>query len=187
MTTDSPTGAPHAFDLDEARAVLARTPTLLDALLRGLPAAWTTATEGPGTWSPRDIVGHLCHGERADWIPRVRHLLEHGTAVAFTPFDREAQFIESAGKPLDTLLHEFTRLRAASLDALAALELSEADLDRPGLHPSLGTVTLRQLLATWVAHDLDHVMQIARVMGRRYADDVGPWRAYLRVINGTGS
>jgi hypothetical protein len=117
-------------------------------------------------------------------MPRVRRILEHGDTLAFDPFDRDAQFTESAGRPLDLLLDEFRTLRAQNLADLAALELSDADLDRPGLHPALGHVTLRQLLATWVAHDLDHVMQIARVMARQYADEVGPWRAYLRIVNG---
>lgn len=187
MSTDSPVSADRprrAYDLTEATALLSRTPATLDALLRGLPEAWVTANEGPGTWSPYDIVGHLNHGERADWMPRLRRILEHGDGRAFEPFDREAQFTESAGRSLDTLLDDFAALRAGNLADLAALHLTDADLARPGLHPSLGRVTLRQLLATWVAHDLDHVVQIARVMGRLYADEVGPWRQYLRVING---
>ena len=171
-----------AFTIPDAHALLARTPATLDAWLRGLPDAWVTATEGPSTWSAYDIVGHLIHGDRADWIPRARRILEHGESRAFEPFDREAQFRESAGRSLDDLLDEFARVRAASLEALEALALSEADLERRGTHPAFGSVTLGQLLSTWVAHDLDHVMQIARVMARRYDGDVGPWRAYLRII-----
>lgn len=185
MTTSPTPDAPPAFDLAEARALLARTPAVLDVLLRGLPAPWVTATEGPATWSPFDVVGHLIHGEHADWMPRVRRLLEDGESRAFDPFDRDAQLSASAGRSLHELLDQFAAARGASLADLDALALTPDDLDRTGLHPALGVVTLRQLLSTWVAHDLDHLMQIARVMGRRYASDVGPWQAYLRVINGT--
>ncbi len=187
MADAEPGHARPTFDLREARAILARTPVVLDTWLRDLPDAWLAATEGPGTWSPYDVVGHLIHGDRADWIPRARRILEHGEALPFDPFDRDAQFRESAGRSLPDLLDEFARTRRQALDDLDAMALSEADLDRRGTHPALGAVTLRELLATWTAHDLDHVMQIARVMGRRYADDVGPWRAYLRIINGIGS
>jgi hypothetical protein len=169
----------------EAAALLARTPGMLDAWLRGLPECWIVAHEGRDTWSPIDIVGHLIHGERADWMPRVRWILDRGDSMAFEPFDRLAQFRESAGRSLPDLLDEFARLRQASLRELAALQVDETALDRPGMHPSLGAVTLRQLLATWVAHDLDHVTQVARVMATQYADEVGPWRAYLRVISGS--
>jgi len=171
--------------ISEASALLARTPGTLDAWLRGLPEGLLVAHEGGDTWSAIDIVGHLNHGERMDWMPRVRRILEYGDSVAFEPFDRFAQFRESAGKSLPDLLDEFARLRAANVRELIALHLDDVALDRPGLHPSLGGVTLRQLLATWVAHDLDHVTQIARVMARQYADEVGPWRAYLRVMSGS--
>lgn len=172
------------FDLAEAMAVLARTPPTLDALLRGLPEGWIRAHEGGDTWSPYDVLGHLIHGEKADWIPRARIILEHGEAQPFPKFDRFAQFEDSSDRTLDSLLDEFRVRRRESLRALASLRVTEAELDQRGRHPALGAVTLRQLLATWVAHDLDHVMQIARVMGRQYADEVGPWRAYLRVISG---
>ena len=178
MTTGRP------FALDDAVALLERTPAALDMVLRGLPDGWTHANEGGDTWSPFDVIGHLIHGERTDWIPRVRTVLEHGESTAFEPFDRFAQFEESKGKPLGDLLDEFARLRAENLRALAGFALTEADLDRRGRHPALGVVTLRMLLATWVAHDLDHLMQVARVLGRQYASEVGPWRAYLRVISG---
>jgi hypothetical protein len=171
--------------MDEAVAILTRTPATLDALLRGLPNSWITAHEGVDTWSPFDVVGHLIHGERTDWLPRVKIILEHGNTRAFATFDRYAQFTESAGRPLAELLDEFARLREDNLRALAQLRVTDEDLDRRGQHPALGVVTLRQLLATWVAHDLDHVVQIARVLARQYADEVGPWRAYLRVISGT--
>lgn len=170
------------FVMEEAAAILERTPAALDALLRGLPDGWIAAHEGGETWSPFDVVGHLVHGERTDWMARARMILEQGEARAFDPFDRFAQFRDSAGKTLADLLDEFAALRRANLQALAALRLSEADLDRRGRHPEFGTVTLRQLLATWVAHDLDHLFQISRVLARQYADEVGPWRAYLRVV-----
>ena len=170
-----------AFDINEAAAILERTPGALRALLGGLPEAWTAADEGPGTWSPYDIVGHLVHGERTDWIPRVRRLLEHGEAVPFDPFDRFAQFTESHGRPLDALLDEFAALRAGSLRDLAALRLAPADLARTGAHPAFGRVTMAQLLSTWTAHDLGHLAQACRVMAGRYREDVGPWREYLPI------
>jgi len=178
---DESNRARRPFVMDEAVAILAQTPATLDALLRGLPDTWTTAHQGGATWSPYDVVGHLIHGERADWIPRARIILEHGEDRAFEPFDRLAQLEESRGKSLADLLDEFAARRAESLRALEAMALTGSDLDRRGCHPAFGPVTLRQLIATWVAHDLDHVMQIARVLGSQYADEVGPWRAYLRV------
>jgi hypothetical protein len=172
------------FDLPEATAHLARTPAVLDAWLRHLPGAWLQVNEGEETWGPFIVVGHLIHGEKTDWMPRLRRILEHGESVPFDPYDRFAQFRDSAGKSVGELLDEFAALRAENLRQLEALELDQADLDRIGRHPSLGTVTIRQLLATWVAHDYDHVIQIARVMANQYADEVGPWRQYLRVISG---
>jgi hypothetical protein len=183
MTT-TPDRTRRPFALDEATAILSRTPATLDALLRGLPVGWIQAHEGGDTWSPYDVIGHLIHGERTDWMGRVRIILEHGESRAFDPFDRFAQFRESEGRSLENLLGEFAALRVSNLAALAALNLTAADLDRRGRHPSFGMVTLRQLLATWVAHDLDHISQIARVLARQYTDEVGPWRAYLRIING---
>ena len=171
--------------LEEATALLARTPGVLDSWLRGLPQGWLAAHEGGETWSPTDVLGHLVHGERMDWMPRVHRILEHGTARPFEPFDRMAQFRDFAGVPVPALLDEFARARGSSLRDLASLMLDEETLDRAGMHPSLGGVTLRQLLAAWVAHDLDHVTQIARVMARQYTEEVGPWRAYLRVISGS--
>jgi hypothetical protein len=173
------------FVLHEAVTILSRTPATLDALLRGLPESWTVANEGGDTWSPFDILGHLIHGERTDWMARARLILEHGEARPFNRFDRFAQFAESEGRTLAGLLDEFATVRQDNLRELAALALTNADLDRQGRHPDLGVVTLRQLLATWVAHDLDHVMQISRVLGRQYSDQVGPWRAYLRIIHET--
>ena len=175
---------PDEFRLDEAVALLSRTPRLLDAWLRGLPEAWLAATEGEGTWSPTDVLGHLIHGETTDWMPRLRRILAAGESLPFEPFDRYAQFRESAGKSCAELLDELARLRAANLGELTRLGLDEAGLERRGRHPALGSVTLRELLATWVAHDLDHLVQIARVLAHRYRDEVGPWRAYLRIISG---
>jgi hypothetical protein len=177
--------ATRPFVMEEAVAILARTPATLDALLRGLPDGWTAANEGGDTWSPFDVIGHLIHGERTDWVPRARIILEHGEARAFEKFDRLAQFAESDGRTLPILLDEFASLRQESLRQLAALGLTVEDLDRRGRHPAFGVVTLRQLLATWVAHDLDHIMQISRVLARQYSEEVGPWRAYLRIIGGT--
>jgi hypothetical protein len=173
------------FVLTDAIAILARTPSTLDALLRGLPESWTGADEGEDTWSPFDVMGHLIHGEQVDWIPRAKIILAHGDTRAFDKFDRFAQFAASAGRTLPDLLDDFARLRETNLRELGSLELTDPDLDRVGRHPELGKVTLRQLLSTWVTHDLDHVVQIARVLARQYSDEVGPWRAYLRVISGT--
>jgi hypothetical protein len=172
------------FHFDEALPLLRRTPTVVRALLLDLPGSWIEATEGPGTWSPFDVVGHLIHGERTDWMPRVEHMLRHGDAVAFPAFDREAMFAASKGLSLRELLDTFGRLRAANLDRLAALGLTDADLARRGRHPELGVVTLSQHLATWVAHDLSHVGQVVRVMARQYSTAVGPWRVYLSILGG---
>jgi hypothetical protein len=172
------------FAMEEAVAVLARTPPTLDALLRDLPDGWIVAHEGGESWSPFDVVGHLIHGERTDWVPRARIILDRGEARAFDKFDRFAQFGDSQEQTLASLLDKFAALRQENLQELAALRLTADDLNRRGRHPELGVVTLRQLLSTWVAHDLDHVVQIARVMARQYSDEVGPWRAYLRIISG---
>jgi hypothetical protein len=170
------------FDLAKAIPVLTRTPGVLDARLRDLPGEWIMGTEGPKTWSPFDVVGHLIHGDRTDWMPRVEHLLQLGETTPFHTVDRFAQFEASRAGKMPQLLDEFRQLRLASLGRLAALELTAADLERTGTHPMFGRVTLGELLATWVAHDLDHIVQIARVMGRQYTDAVGPWRQYLRII-----
>jgi uncharacterized damage-inducible protein DinB len=167
--------------IGEAVAVLERTPAALAGMLRGLPDGWITATEGEGTWSPYVVVGHLIHAEHTDWMTRVRHILA-GETRPFDPFDREAQFADSQGRTLDELLTTFAGLRRVSLNALAGFGLTAAELDRRGQHPSLGEVTLGQLLATWVVHDLDHVGQIARVMAKRYGAAVGPWQEYLSIL-----
>jgi hypothetical protein len=167
----------------EAIAVLARTPATLNALLRGLPNIWVRRNEGNDTWSAFDIVGHLIFGERTDWMPRARIILENGEARPFDPFDRFAQFRESQDKSLEQLLDDFARLRKENLSALQALNLQPEDLSRRGRHPALGVVTLSELLATWAVHDLTHVHQLSRVMAHQYGDAVGPWSAYLGVLH----
>ena len=174
------------FCLDQTIALLTRTPTALDALLRGLPENWVRTTEGKDTWSAFDIVGHLIVGERTDWMPRVRTILEFGEARAFAPFDRFAQEKESRGKSLEQLLDEFARLRRENLAALRALDLQPEDLSRRGTHPAFGGVSLSQLLATWAVHDLTHLHQASRVMAHQYRDAVGPWSAYLGVLHCNG-
>ena len=171
------------FELGNAIAVLERTPATLRSLLLGLPSAWTDATEGPDTWSPYVVVGHLIQGERSDWIPRARIILAQGPERRFTPFDRFAQFRDSEGKSLTELLDEFAQLRAANLSTLKSWQLTDAQLALEGQHPAFGAVTLRQLLATWVAHDLGHVVQVSRVMAKQYRDAIGPWTEYLSVMN----
>lgn len=171
------------FRLDHATDILGRTPATLDSLLRGLPDEWALSNEGPDSWSPFDVVGHLIHAEEADWIPRARIILEHGERRAFEPFDRVAMFEHSKGKSLGELLDRFGRLRAESLRELEAMSLTPETLAKRGLHPEFGAVTLGQLLSTWVVHDLGHVGQITRVMAKRYGEAVGPWRAYLPVLS----
>ncbi|HEV8522989.1 MAG TPA: DinB family protein [Terriglobales bacterium] len=171
------------FQLAEAVEVLTRTPATLNTMLRGLPQGWIRATEGRETWSPFDVVGHLIHGELTDWMPRLRIILEQGESRPFDPFDRFAQFENSKGKTLEQLLDEFSGLRAENVLDLNRLALRPEQFAVKGTHPALGTVTLGQLLATWVVHDLTHIVQISRVMAKRYGDDVGPWRAYLSVLN----
>jgi uncharacterized damage-inducible protein DinB len=170
------------FSFDDALPVLRSTPWALRAWLKELPDSWIRANEGADTWSPFDIVGHLIHGERTDWMDRVEVILAHGESRPFTPFDRFAQFEASQGKSLRQLLDTFAELRAANLVRLESLGLGREDFDRRGRHPELGQVTLGQLLATWVAHDLSHLGQIARVMGRHYTEAVGPWVEYLPML-----
>ncbi len=174
------------YHLQNSIALLARTPATLDALLRDLPDAWTRSNEGENTWSAFDIVGHLIHGERTDWMPRVRIILESGEARPFEKFDRRAQERESAGKSLAQLLDEFARLRSENLAGLRALNLGPDQLARRGRHPELGVVTLSELLATWAAHDLTHLHQISRIMAHQYRDMVGPWTEYLGVMHCAG-
>ena len=172
-----------SFDLHDGVAILERTPAAFRALLSGLPDTWIAGDEGPDTFSPFDNVGHLIHGEHADWIPRARIILAQGATRTFEPYDRFAQVRESAGKTLAQLLDEFAEIRASNLTTLSGWNLTDAQLSLPGEHPALGTVTLRQLLATWVAHDLGHLAQTSRVMAKQYREAVGPWRAYLPVMD----
>jgi hypothetical protein len=175
-----------AFSLDDAIAVLSRTPATLNALLRGLPDMWVRRNEGRDTWSAFDIMGHLIAGERTDWIPRLRIILETGEARQFEPFDRLAQFEENQGRSLDQLLDDFARLRRENLAALQALNLQHEDLTRRGRHPALGVVTLSELVATWAVHDLTHIHQLSRVMAHQYRNAVGPWSAWLGVLQCAG-
>lgn len=171
------------FDLHAGVAVLERTPVTLREMLAGLPAQWIDVDEGPETWSPYAVIGHLVHGERTDWIPRARIILEQGANRRFEPFDRFAQFRDSKGKPLEKLLDELAELRRRNLATLSGWRLTDRELALEGQHPELGLVTLRQLLATWVAHDLGHIAQIARVMAKQYRDAIGPWRAYMSIMD----
>ena len=180
-TSLQPTVLP--FDVENGAAILERTPRVLRALLSGLSAVWVNGTEGDQTWSPYDNVGHLLHGEKTDWIQRAEIILAQGENRRFTPFDRLAQFRDSAGKPLEELLDEFETVRRANVETLRRWKLTEAQLELEGIHPAFGAVTLRQLLSTWVAHDLGHIAQISRVMAKQYRDAIGPWKAYLPVMD----
>lgn len=162
--------------------VLRRTPGTLRELLGDLDEAWSRATEGPETFSPFDVVGHLIDGEETDWIPRARIILARGPDPVFAPYDRFRHRTRNAQRSLGSLLEEFARLRAANLEVVRSWQLTETQLDLPGTHPSLGRVTLRQLLATWVVHDLGHLAQVARVMAKQYREELGPWAAYLPVV-----
>lgn len=173
-------------NLQDSIALLARTPFALNALLRDLPGTWTLRNEGELTWSAFDVVGHLIHGERTDWMPRVKMILQFGETKAFEPFDRRAEERQSQGRSLAQLLDQFAQLRSESLDELRALNLQPEALPRRGRHPALGVVTLSQLLATWAVHDLTHLHQISRVMAYQYCEAVGPWSAYLGVLQCTG-
>lgn len=170
------------FDLTDAFVLLPRTPPALRALLTDLPDPWLKGTEGPDTWSPFDVVGHLIDGEETDWIPRARIILARGENPAFEPFDRFAHLRRNRETPLSVLLDRFAVLRAENLAALEAFGLTPADLALEGVHPELGRVTLGELLATWVAHDLGHIGQVVRVMAKQYGTAVGPWRRYLPVL-----
>ncbi len=173
-------------NLQDTISLLARTPASLNALLRDLPETWTFRNEGENTWSVFDVVGHLIHGERTDWMPRTKIVLEFGETHPFESFDRWGHVRESQGKSLGWLLDEFARLRSDNLGELRALNLRQEDLERRGLHPALGIVTLSELLATWAIHDLTHLHQISRVMAHQYRGDVGPWSQYLGVLQCTG-
>ena len=170
------------FDLEKSIEVLERTPFVLESLLNGLSDDWTTANEGTETWSPYDVMGHLIHGDKTDWIARLEICLTDGPNKTFAKFDRFAQFEESKGKTLDDLLTELKVVRAHNLAILRSKKLTPADYERTAIHPAFGEVKLSQLLSTWVAHDMDHIFQISRVMAKQYKDEVGPWVEYLRIL-----
>lgn len=173
-------------NLNHTIAILSRTPAAIDVLLRGLPEMWTSRNEGENTWSVFDVISHLIHAERTDWMPRARVILQFGETRKFEPFDRWAQAQESEGKSLTQLLDEFAHLRSESLAELRALNLRREDFERRGRHPALGLITLSELLATWAAHDLNHIHQISRIMAHQYREAVGPWSAYLGVLKCDG-
>ena len=173
-------------NLEQTISVLRHTPRALDALVRGLPESWIHANEGENTWSVFEVVGHLIDSERQNWIPRAKWLLQHGETKAFPPFDRGGLLRETQGRSLGQLLDEFARVRSENLEALPGLELQEKDLERRGMHPALGAVTLANLLATWAAHDLTHLHQISRIMANQYREAVGPWTRFLGVMQCAG-
>ncbi|HWG85169.1 MAG TPA: DinB family protein [Deinococcales bacterium] len=172
----------EAFTLDETTAVLERTPRALDALLRGISPGWQHANEGEGTWSPFEVVGHLVHTDETAFLPRARHILDHGESRPFEPLDRFAQLSRFPDWTLEALLDRFAAVRSENLVALRGWNLTSEQLQARGLHPQLGPVTLRQLLATWAAHDLSHLGQVVRVMAKRYAAEVGPWSVNLSIL-----
>jgi DinB superfamily len=171
------------YNLERSYEILERTPRVFRELLSGIGEEWTTSNEGPDTFSPYDVIGHLIHGEKTDWVPRAKIILEHGVSKPFTPYDRFAQIEESRGKTLDQLLDEFQKMRTENLKWFGALTLSEVELDKKGMHPGLGEVSLRNLLVTWVVHDLTHIAQVGRVMAKQYREEMGPWPAYFRVLD----
>lgn len=170
------------FNLDQTIAILERTPVVLRDLLEGLHIDWIQNNEGKETWSAFDIVGHLIHGEKTDWIKRVRIILERDDKH-FEPFNRFAMFEASRGKSLGQLMNEFEDLRKKNIKTLKNLKIREQDLNKEGIHPDFGEVTLKQLLSTWAVHDLNHIYQISRVMAKQYKEEVGPWHQYLRIVN----
>ncbi|TAK62357.1 MAG: DinB family protein [Bacteroidetes bacterium] len=170
------------FQLSEAITTLERTSDVLNHLLKNMPAAWLTSNEGENTFSPYDVVGHLIHGEEADWIPRATLILTKGESQPFEPFDRFAMYTKFKSKSIDELLAMFASAREQSLATLKSWNLTEEQLNLKGTHPALGTVTLKQLLATWVVHDLNHISQITRVISKQYTGEVGAWKEYLSIL-----
>ena len=171
------------FDLTRSLEILAHTPTVLRAYLGHLSDDWLRHNEGPDTWSPYDVLGHLIHGEKTDWTTRMRIIMDQSAERTFTPFDRFAQFETDQTRPVGVLLDEFALLRADNLAFLTSQDISEADWQKTGLHPALGEVTLQQLIATWTVHDLGHLAQISRTLAKQYKEQVGPWQAYLSVLH----
>lgn len=171
------------FSINKTIEILERTPRVLDALLRDISDDWAMSNEGPDTFSPYDVVGHLVHGERTDWVARMEIILSDGANKTFVPYDRFAQYEESKGKTLDQLLDEFKIVRAKNIELLRSKNLKENDFTRTGIHPSFGEVQLSQLLATWAAHDLTHIAQVTRVMAKQYKEEMGPWPQYFRILS----
>lgn len=171
------------FDLNDSIEILQSTPSTIKSLVSGLPEKWTIQNEGPDTWSPFDIVGHLIHGEETDWIPRIEIILKQGNNLTFTPFDRFAQFEISIGKTIAQLLAEFEIKRINNLGILKAKNLTVSDLELPGIHPELGDVKLKHVIAAWVVHDFSHISQISKVMAKQYKERIGPWAAYMSIVN----
>jgi DinB superfamily len=171
------------YNLARSYEILERTPAVLRTLLSDLHDDWIMSNEGPETFSPYDVIGHLIHGEKTDWTARTKIILEFGLSKPFTPWDRFAQFEESKGKTLSQLLNEFEKIRYENILWLRSLNLTEEDLDKKGMHPSLGEITLRNLLSTWVVHDLTHIAQITRVMAKQYKEEMGPWPEFFRILN----
>lgn len=170
------------FDLKKSIEILSKTPLVLEYMLSGLSAEWLKNNEGKNTWSPYDVMGHLIHGEKTDWIPRAKIIISTAKNKTFIPFDRFAQMNESEEQSIETLLITFKKLRADNLKELASLQLNDTQLSMTGIHPELGEVKLKELLSTWVAHDLGHIAQISRVMAKQYKTEVGPWIAYLKIL-----
>jgi hypothetical protein len=171
------------YSLERSYEILERTPAVLQSLLAGLSDDWIMPNEGPETFSPYDVVGHLIHGEKTDWVPRAKMILEFGNTKTFERYDRFAQYEESKGKSLQQLLEEFEVIRRENMNWIKSLNLTEDDLGRRGMHPVLGEVTLRNLLATWVAHDLTHLAQVTRVMAKQYKEEMGPWPEFFRILS----
>ena len=171
------------YNIEEAILILERTPLILTAQLKDLSENWTNANEGPNTWSPFDVLGHLLHAENTDWILRLEIILSESTDKLFKPFDRFAQLEESGGKTINQLFEEFGFARKKNLEILRSKNINESILEMEGIHPNFGNVTLRNLLSTWVAHDLNHLSQINRVLANQYKEEVGPWSEFLRILN----
>lgn len=173
------------YQLEKAIEILERTPKVLSSLLEGISMEWASKNEGLDTWSPYDVIGHLVHGEKTDWMPRLEIVLTDGINKTFEPYDRFAQFKMSQGKDLSQLLSEFESLRDQNLKTLRSKNLTPKDLTRTAIHPSLGTINLKNMLAAWVIHDLGHIAQVSRVMAKQYKNEIGPWTQYLTIVNHT--
>jgi hypothetical protein len=171
------------YSIEKSYEILERTPSVLKVLLSGLDDDWIMNNEGPETFSPYDVIGHLIHGEKTDWAARAKIILDFGLSKKFMPWDLFEKYEESKGKTLSQLLDEFERVRSENMVWLKSLNLTETDLNKKGMHPSLGEVTLRNLLSTWVVHDLTHIAQITRVMAKQYKEEMGPWPEFFRILN----